>query len=49
MEQALENLKHARRQAEVVARSTSYQALQTGNKFGKKLGYYAAIVESGQW
>jgi hypothetical protein len=29
MQQASENLEHERRQAEVPARSTSYQALQT--------------------
>jgi hypothetical protein len=48
MQQASENLEHARRQAEVLARSTSYQALQM-EKIGKKLQYYKAIVESGQW
>jgi hypothetical protein len=32
MQQASENLEHERRQAEVPARSTSYQALQTEKK-----------------
>jgi hypothetical protein len=48
MQQASENLEHKRRRAEVLARSTSYQALQTG-KNGKKLQYNIAIVDSGQW
>jgi hypothetical protein len=48
IQQALENLEHKRRQAEVLARSTSYQALRT-EKIGKKLRYNEAIVESGQW
>jgi hypothetical protein len=46
MQQASENLEHARRRAEVLVRSMSYQALQT-EKIGKKLRYNEAIVEVG--
>jgi hypothetical protein len=48
MQQASENLKHKRWQAEVLTHSTSYQALKA-EKIGEKLRYNKAIVESGQW
>jgi hypothetical protein len=48
MQQASENFEYKRRQAEVIARSTSYQALKI-KKIGKKLRYYKAIVESWMW
>jgi hypothetical protein len=35
MQQASENLEHARRQAEVLACSMSYQALQTDKKLAR--------------
>jgi hypothetical protein len=48
MQQVSENVEHTRRQDEVLAHSTSYQALQM-EKIGEKLQYYKVIEKIGQW
>jgi hypothetical protein len=48
MQQALENLERARRQAEVLVHSTSYQALQT-EKNWQETSALRSYCESGQW